>query len=164
MTGTRMTGVLMLCAALARAAAGEEAPTLTGFRVPEYDQDGKLNSELFGDLAQFQPDGIVKISNLRIDFYKGTGVEMRVTAPECNYNEKKKEAESDSSVRIARDNMVVTGVGFVWKAGRERLEIFNEAKVVLKEARHSMQAKEAREEEEAQRAQAMQNVQTGEEP
>lgn len=114
------------------AAQTEPVQTLAGFRVPEYDRDGALKSELFGDLAQLTPDGCVRITNLRIDFFRDRRLEMRVTAPECRYDEKRKEAESEGPVKIARPNMVVTGVGFAWKAAKERLEIFRDAKVVLK--------------------------------
>lgn len=115
-----------------------DVPTLTGFNVPEYDKNGNMTSRLFGDYAEFLPDGIVRITNLKIEFYADGKVHMRVTAPECVYNQGTKQAESDSSVRIARDNMVVTGVGFKWAAGREYLEIHSEAKVVLKNVRKRM--------------------------
>jgi len=110
----------------------EEVQTLAGFSVPEYDKNGNMTSQLFGDFAEFLPGGKVKISNLKIEFYDGKKVEMRVTAPRCDYDQKDKSAESDSSVRIARDNMIVTGVGFRWNAKKEKLYIDSKAKVVLK--------------------------------
>lgn len=132
-------GLLLAAAAQDKHDDEEEVQTLTGFQVPEYDKDGKVKSRLYGDLAQILPRGIVKITNLRIEFYDEEEVNMRVTAPECSYHQKKKVAESDTGVRIARGNMVVTGVGFVWDSERERLQIFNDAKVVLKDVRSKME-------------------------
>jgi hypothetical protein len=42
-------------------------------------------------------------------------------------------------VRIARDNMVVTGQGFEWNNKDQRLVILGDAKVVLKEAQRSIE-------------------------
>jgi lipopolysaccharide export system protein LptC len=115
-----------------------DVQTLSGFSVPEYDENGNMTSQLFGDYAEFMPNGMVRITNLKIEFYEEGEVEMRVTAPQCTYNEKKKMAESESSVRIARGNMVVTGTGFRWRAGNERLEITSNARVVLKNLRKKL--------------------------
>ena len=132
-------GILLVCGLVLTAFAQvSDLPTLTGFSVPEYDENGNMTSQLFGDYAEFLPDGIVRITNLKIEFYDDGEVHMRVTAPECVYDQNTKQAESDSSVRIARDNMVVTGVGFIWVAGKEYLEIRSDAKVVLKNVRKRM--------------------------
>ena len=138
MTGKWIGIILAAGFVLAAVAADTDVQTLSGFRVPEYDEEGNMKSQLFGDLAQFLPNGIVRISNLKIEFYKGEDVDMRVTSPECDYGEKTKEAESESSVRIARGNMVVTGKGFTWKSNKERLVIRSDAKVVLKDVRKNI--------------------------
>lgn len=134
---------LAMAVLLAGVAQGEDLQTLTGFSVPEYDKQGNMTSQLFGDFAEFLPGGMVKISNLKIEFYDGDEVNMRITAPKCNYHQKKKEAESDSSVRISRDSMIVTGVGFKWESGRERLQIRSQARVVLKNVREKMKTGES---------------------
>jgi hypothetical protein len=129
----------ILAAGLMTLAAGaqqaDNAQTVSGFRVPEYDDENNLKSELFGEFARVLPDGVIEISQLKIDVYNKKGkVDMTVTAPKCAYNQKEGLAKSDTDVRIARENMVVTGVGFSWNGQNERFEILNKAKVVLKEA------------------------------
>ena len=135
---------LVLGAACAVLVCAQEVDTLEGFSVPEFNKNGEMTSQLFGDFAEFLPGGLVKISNLKIEFYdeKKDEVEMRVKAPKCEYYEREKKAESDSSVRIERKKMVVTGVGFTWYSKDERLEIRNNAKVVLKDARKHVDAGE----------------------
>jgi hypothetical protein len=121
---------------LGRAACAEDPPvqTVTGFRVPEYDDQNRLKSQLFGDFASVLPDGIIEITQLKIDFYDEGEVVMTVTAPRCRYDQKKGNAQSDSDLRITRKNMVVTGKGFSWSGRSERFEIYREAKVVLQDA------------------------------
>ena len=136
----KMGTVLALLLALAApgGAKEESAQTVTGFRVPEYDENNHLKSQLFGDFAKVLPDGVIEITQLKIDFYSDGKVDMTVTSPKCTYKQKEGMAESEAEVRIARDNMVVTGRGFTWKGRDEKFQIFNEAKVVLKEARQQM--------------------------
>ncbi len=116
---------------------------VTGFRVPSYDAKNNLTSQMFGDTAIILPDGRVDITELRMEFYSGTTsnrqTEMRVTSPRCVYNRNSGSATSDAPVRIARDNMVVTGNGFEWNNKDQRLVILRDSKVVLKEAQRSIE-------------------------
>jgi len=116
--------------------------TVTGFRVPEYDENNNLKSQLFGDFAKVLPDGVIEITQLKIDFYQDGEVGMTVTAPKCIYHQKKGIAESDSDVRISRENMVVTGTGFRWSNKEENFQILNDAKVVLRNVREQMDSGE----------------------
>ncbi|MBW7908672.1 MAG: LPS export ABC transporter periplasmic protein LptC [Kiritimatiellae bacterium] len=140
--GASVIGLLAVGFALAQ--AGDEAQTVTGFRVPTYDGEGRLTSQLFGDSARILPDGAVEIAELRMEFYTRVGdttnraLDMRVTSPRCFYNRNTGIATSDAPVRISRDNMVVTGVGFRWSGNEERLEIYEQSKVVLKNVKRGM--------------------------
>jgi hypothetical protein len=136
-----MIGGLLLALGLGPAgrAQDEDSRTVTGFRVPEYDAESRLKSELFGDFAKVLPDGVIEITRLKIDFYSGDKVTMTVTAPGCTYHQKQGKAESDGDVRIVRDNMDVTGVGFSWSGRDERFKIFSQVKVVLKEVRRRIE-------------------------
>ncbi|MBU0679658.1 MAG: LPS export ABC transporter periplasmic protein LptC [Verrucomicrobia bacterium] len=110
-----------------------EPQSLSKFKVPEYDDDYNLKSQLFGDFAQFREDGLVEITNLKIEFYRAGIVKMEVSAPSCLYNRDSKEAESESSVRIERENLVVTGTGFTWNPKGQTFHILSNAKVVIKD-------------------------------
>lgn len=130
--------------AWATAQPADESQTVSGFRVPSIDKDGNLTSQLFGDSARILANGLVDIAELRMEFYaKGSvmtnrQIDMRVTSPRCVYSRNSGVATSDAPVRIARDNMVVTGTGFRWVGSEERLEIFSEAKVVLKDIKRNI--------------------------
>ena len=88
--------------------------TFEGIQVPEYDDQGRLKSRLFGDRAEMQPDGRIRITNLRIQIYKEGVEEAKVWAERCLFNRKDKSAISDSAVRLEKGNMRVTGTGMRW--------------------------------------------------
>lgn len=142
---TRMAGGVLLALALAGAVAaqqGSDVQQVTGFRVPSYNDDGEMTSQMFGDSARIMPDGTVEISELKMEFYtlSGTNREtaMRVTSPRCVYDRSNGTATSDAPVRIARANMVVTGIGFTWNGRDERLRIMRDSKVVLQDVKRTM--------------------------
>lgn len=138
--------MLALIAGWSVAQTVDENQTVSGFRVPTYDADGRLVSQLFGDSARILPDGAVEIAELRMEFYSKMSdatnriLDMRVTSPRCFYDRNSGIATSDAPVRISRDNMVVTGTGFRWSGSEERLEIYSESKVVLKDIKRTMKA------------------------
>ena len=53
--------VLLLALGAPARAADEPAQTVAGFRVPEYDENSQLKSQLFGDFAKVLPDGVIEI-------------------------------------------------------------------------------------------------------
>lgn len=127
-----------LCSISLRVAAqgrmGQDVQTIRGFEVPEFDRENRLQSRLFGDFARILPSGMVDITGMRIDFYdENREVEMRVTAEQCLYDRDTRHASSDTRIRIARENMIITGKGFVWDAEEERFEIHEDVKVVFRE-------------------------------
>jgi lipopolysaccharide export system protein LptC len=118
----------------AGSAQNTDQQVITGFRVPEYDDQGRMKSQLFGDYARIPMTGPIEVHQLKYEFYtaNSTQAEMRITAPLCFYDREHGEAHSDGAVRIARDDMVVTGVGFNFSRATERMVIHHQVKVVLK--------------------------------
>lgn len=135
----RVVAMLMLVAAAGIGVAQTDPQQVTGFRVPSYDKDNVMTSQMFGDTAKLLPNGLVEITGLRMEFYSGDATnrvtEMRVTSPKCFYDRTTGSATSDAPVRIARDNMVVTGTGFVFDRATERLVILTDSKVVLRDVK-----------------------------
>lgn len=105
-------------------AAGE----ITDFRVPEFDANGVLKSEILGERAKPLPGGDqIKITGLRIIMYdKNKEVESTLTSAHCTVNRKDRNAFSNSEVTITRGNVVITGRGFRWTAENQRIEILND--------------------------------------
>jgi lipopolysaccharide export system protein LptC len=135
--------------AFARAVADEsEGVVITEFDVPEYNEEGTMTSRIRGDTARVMTNGFVQVNGLTMEFYKegstNRDVEMRVASPRCLLHRDKKAAVSDSDVRIARDNMVVTGTGFMWNNNDQKLVILTNSRVVIKGARRNMNTEEER--------------------
>jgi hypothetical protein len=122
-----MTLLVAICAS---AQLGEQ--TMRGFEVPEFDRHNRLTSRLIGDFALLKADGMVDITGMRIEFYdEDESVEMLVTADQCLYNRFNRDAKSDTAIRIARDNLIITGTGFDWSTESGQFLIHADAKVVL---------------------------------
>ncbi len=135
--------LLLFCAVPVWAQRAGDTQTITEFEVPEFGPDNELKSKLYGKRAVVKPNGLVDIDGLRIEFFDiRRVVEMRVTAETCLYNRVTKNAESEGRVRIARDQMIITGEGFRWNAEEGRFRIFNDSKVVLQRLEQTMQENE----------------------
>lgn len=107
---------------------------ISGFRVPDYDDNGKLRAQLYGEHAVVLENREVKITNLKIDMYKDGAVAMTLFAPHCFFNMETRQAHSDGRVLIESGPMTVAGLGFTWSAKAGRFEILHDSKVLVKEA------------------------------
>jgi lipopolysaccharide export system protein LptA len=134
MNNGRFWKLLAAGCALSLAAVAQEDLELevAGFRVPEYDTQGVMTSQLFGDRAEMEGKGEVKITGLRMEFYREGKTVMRVSSPYCFYNQKTREARSDAPVAADLDQVEVRGRGFLFKAGESTVKIFNESQVTLR--------------------------------
>lgn len=111
------------------------AQRVRGFQVPQYSTNGLLTSMLRGKEALIYPDRMADITGLVLDLFKNTPTgrvsDVTVTSPRCFYQAEKGFAVSDDSIRIARDNMVITGSNYVIDQKSERMQINSNVKVVL---------------------------------
>lgn len=104
---------------------------ITGFRVPDYDEKGEIASQLFGEKAEVQPDGEVRIKGLRVEFYKDKEVFMEVTSPYCFYNQKDGKAHSDAVVFADMERVQMCGKGYVLEAEAKAVRVLNDTVVTI---------------------------------
>jgi hypothetical protein len=107
---------------------------ITGFRVPDYDEQGALRAQLFGGHARVLGGGDVEITDLKIEMYKDGEIAMTVFAPHCFFNLESRQARSEGQVLIESGLMSIVGRGFSWSAEAGRFEILNEARVLVQPA------------------------------
>lgn len=107
---------------------------ISGFRVPDYDDQGMLRAQLYGGHAKVLEGGEVEITNLKIEMYRDGQVAMTVYAPHCHFNVETRRARSEGRVLIESSLMTVAGRGFVWSAEAGRFEILHDSKVLVKSA------------------------------
>ena len=126
-----MRGIVAgLCLAPA-AWAQLEGQTVKGFRLPEYDPDGKIKQQLYGETATFLQDGIIQLTGLKIEIFRRGEVTARIYSPLCAYDPNRKRAASKEHIRIVTEKAVLTGDGFAWNGENEQFQIFKNAKVTL---------------------------------
>lgn len=107
---------------------------ISGFRVPDYDDEGQLRAQLFGEHAEVLEQGEVEITNLKIVMYKDGEIVMTVFSPHCFFNMETRQARSEGRVLIESGLMTLVGRGFTWSAEAGRFEILHDSKVLVKEA------------------------------
>jgi len=107
---------------------------VSGFRVPDYDDQGQLRAQLYGEYAKVLEDREVEITNLKIEMYKDGEVAMTVFSPHCFFNMETRQARSEGRVLIESGLMTVVGRGFTWSAKAGRFEILHDSKVLVKQA------------------------------
>ena len=124
----------LVAAALFAASAAHaqmQGQTIKTFRLPEYDSDGLLQHQLYGETATFLADNIIQLTGLKIEIFSKGTVVARVFSPECAYAPTQKKAASKDHIRIVTDQGIVTGDGFAWNGENAQFQIFRNAKVVL---------------------------------
>ena len=107
---------------------------VSGFRVPDYDDQGQLRAQLYGEHAMVLEDREVEITNLKIEMYKDGKVAMTVFSPYCFFNMETRQVRSEGRVLIESGLMTVVGRGFTWSAKAGRFEILHDSKVLLKQS------------------------------
>jgi hypothetical protein len=85
-------------------------------RFPDYNPDGTLKSEIFGDRAVMDGN-IINLTNLRVELYEKEVMVTSFWAESCRYDKKTGSLETDSPVRVMRSGMMITGEGLDWKKG-----------------------------------------------
>lgn len=127
-----MLTVIASPSATTQVIAEDEGMYFENFKVPEYDENNVKKSELLGEEAVVRENGDVDITRFQLDLYnEGTNVEMRITGPQCVYNQKARVAKSKKKVKIEGEKFTVTGIDFAWDRGREVFKIFKDSKLVL---------------------------------
>jgi LPS export ABC transporter protein LptC len=106
-----------------------------GFRYPAYDHDGSLKYEILGTKASQNANGSVSVAGVRIEVYDQGKVDTVITADSCVYNQESRHVEGEGSVKISRDGMTITGDKLKWDGNTKQLELTDNVKVVMAQAR-----------------------------
>lgn len=114
--------------------------TISQFRLPDMDENGRVRGEIFGDTARVPEQGLIDITNMRLFTYDADeSVQIRISAPNCIYDRKRSIAGSHGSVLIENRDFILCGEGYRCYLQRRRLEINNKARLVLRSIRGAHQ-------------------------
>lgn len=104
-----------------------------GLRYPMRDaKTGRKTADIVGESWSGTQEGAMLIKGLRLTLY---GIDDRTNAvvetPECVCRLDKQTAESESDVRIAGNNMLITGRGFRWHASDRIMRIKSRVRIEI---------------------------------
>lgn len=133
MWNLRCGAAAVLMGSAAALFAQEPGMQVSGFRVPEYNSQGEMTSQLFGDEAEILGTGEIKISELRVEFYQEESVFLEVTSPYCFYDRGAGQAHSDAPVAAVTDQMRLSGTGFVLEAEDRTVQLLDDSRVEIEE-------------------------------
>ena len=117
------------------AASGEEEDLpLEHVRLPlENYENGQIKTQVEAQKARIPAAGDIVAVGMVITMYLPDGsIDGQIHADRCRLNRMKGEAWSDSPVRLEKDGIVITGVGFDWKNKNQTITIHDKAKVVFR--------------------------------
>ena len=126
-----IVAVLVVLGGAVASPAQLEGQSVKGFRLPEYDENGKLKQQLYGETATFLQDGLIQLTGLKIEVFREGEVMARIFSPLCAYDPNRKRAASKDHIRIVTEKAVLTGDGFAWNGENEQFQIFKNARVTL---------------------------------
>ena len=109
----------------------EDEPLIQGFRLPEYDGEGRLKRQATGDTARFLQDGLLEVTGLELSLYEDGNLQLVATSPRCVYDQGKQRAASREPLRVVTETAVLTGDGFAWNGEAEQFQIFDHARLVV---------------------------------
>lgn len=112
-----LTAMVLLGATL-RAADPQSAPIdipipvgepVTGIKIPQYDESGKVSMTLLAGKARKLDDSKVEFDNLKISFTDKEGKEILVEIPHALLDTQTKLLSADSKTIITRDDFDISG-------------------------------------------------------
>jgi hypothetical protein len=112
-----LTAMVLLGATL-RAADPQSAPIdipipvgepVTGIKIPQYDESGKVSMTLLAGKARKLDDSKVEFENLKISFTDKEGKEILVEIPHALLDTQTKLLSADSKTVITRDDFDISG-------------------------------------------------------
>jgi len=114
-----------------QASAQIEGMEISGFRVPEYDEQGQMTAQLFGDHAELGSDGLVKIEGVRVELYRDGEVFMDVLSPRCFYNQKTRKVDSEAAVSAEMDGARLTGIGYRLDVDARTVHVLSDSRLAF---------------------------------
>lgn len=110
-----------------------EGMEASGFRIPQYGEDGRMEAQLFAEHARVLKSGEIEITNVKIEKYKEGLVEISVFSPLCLFNYDERSVYSSGRVLIEMGSAVsLVGKGFTCSLETMQFDVMSEAKVIVR--------------------------------
>lgn len=131
--GTALAVLMVLQLPVSGVRAGESAAA-GGVRVPQINDQGVRTSMLTGRQVRMHPGRPMEITDLMVYFFEEDGetVRMRIQSPFCIFDSARGRATSEEAIRVEAERFTIDGRGFEYRVAAQRIEIFSDVKVVLR--------------------------------
>src|ERR1035437_9615714 len=111
---------------------------ISGFRVPDRDKQGRLKSELVGEEARIRPDGKGDLMGVTLNLYNDGVRDVQIKAGQCQYDPTNRTVTSSGLVRLERDTVSISGLGFRFDGTSKRMELLDQVRVEMTGVRRWM--------------------------
>ena len=111
---------------------------ISKFRVPDRDKQGRLKSELVGEEARIRPDGKVDLTDVVLTLYSDGARDMQIKTGQCQFDPTNRMVTSSGLVRLERDTVSISGVGFSFDGLTKRVELLDQVRVEMTGVRRWM--------------------------
>jgi hypothetical protein len=131
---TLAAGAALLLAALCGAEDTSIAPPAKNWTLPLFTKEGYRQMTLKGAEVRPVTSDRVDISGLDVTVFSGgpeAKVDTVILSPEASFSINEKIARGDQSVRLIRDDVDVTGVGWTYYYNEKKALIYHDAHVVF---------------------------------
>jgi len=131
---TLLAGAALLAAPLCRAEDAPIAPPAKNWTLPLFTKEGYRQMTLKGAEVRPVTSDQVEIGGLDVTVFSGgpeAKVDTVILSPEASFMINEKIARGDQSVRLIRDDVDVTGVGWTYYYNQKKALIYHGAHVVF---------------------------------
>ncbi|MCH2205578.1 MAG: LPS export ABC transporter periplasmic protein LptC [Lentisphaerales bacterium] len=126
-----MNKILIFLLFIFTISAQDSSFSAKGFKVVEYNKEGKLSSILRGNNgSRFGKEA--NINGVHFEIFNKDS-KMDLTTPKCTYNFETKMCSSKEPVKVVGDGVKITGVGFDIDNQSKKIFIRSKVKVVWKQ-------------------------------
>lgn len=121
--------LLFLCAAPDLPAEGDSSSSnavegkVSGFTFVLPGKDGGKQCIVRGDTANFLPDGVIEITNVKTQVFRDGGSDIFITSSKGMFNKGTREVTTDKEVEILSQEMLIKGTGLFWNPEENRAQI-----------------------------------------
>lgn len=107
----------------------QESELKEGFSITDIDESGEKKWEMIGESANFISETEIEMFDVRAFIYKKGKGDTLVTTDKAVFNRKTKVIHSDQFVTVVGKDMIITGIGLLWKPKEKKIMILSDVKM-----------------------------------
>jgi hypothetical protein len=132
----KILALLTLTAAFTSWSLAEDAQFAIGsiikqFELPQRDDNGKLQSTIFGKEATVMSQNRIRVRDLKIDIFNGDSIGTKLTSPESDFWSEEKRLTTSNGVTVVQPEFTLTSVNMDWDIKNSKGVFSKRVRVVI---------------------------------